>query len=223
LRECYRSQAPTLSGPKQEESLLESLLEQLPRLSRLMQEAATEIYLSTLQAQPPATPSAQQEGGSVAGHGKKNPPGLHSPDDLRPPEYEHGPLTGDQTELAKAICKLCGVEPRPRGLRKLSEEDKIWVVRRKTHSHIVDVYFSDLQLKAQANANLMSLRDVQKRARNDRKTTNHRQSGDLHLGCRSHTIMAGLSWATGNQSRGPIRFRCVGCVGMCGVCRVPLN
>jgi hypothetical protein len=88
-----------------------------------------------------------------------------------PPEYEQEPLRGNQSLLARAICPDGGVEIRPRGLKALALEGVIWVVKPNRHKHLVEVYFKDKRLRAEANGKLQNLRKEQNQARNERNRT----------------------------------------------------
>jgi hypothetical protein len=166
LRECYSAMDPLLPGPERYEALVIDVEINYLSAVKSIKDAATDLYAACIQHQTlrggrlraPAAPEDQSE---ATDHKRV----FHGPDALVPPEYAYGPLTGNLTELATAICFFAGQEERPRGLLRLAVKRDIWLVRQEPRGHTVNVFFRNSETRSKANDRLMRIREEQKRAR----------------------------------------------------------
>jgi hypothetical protein len=138
-------------------------------LTEEMESAAT--LLCRLAKGPPSQPARQEEGGGGEAKGNRGGGGkwFHEPDEPRPADYKYGPLTGKQIELAKAICPRAGRAASVRRLHRLSADGVLWTVMRRPQ--LLEVYFKDLETKAEANAKLIEARNKPKETQKAQNST----------------------------------------------------
>jgi hypothetical protein len=169
ISECRDAQDPGLPGPDRCCLLGSQLIGDLPRLTEEMEGAAT--LLCRLATGPRSETALQEEGeGEEArenGTGGSN--WFHGPNEPRPPDYQYGPLTGKQAELAKAICPRAGRVASVRRLHRLSADGVLWTVMRRPQ--LLEVYFKDLETKAEANNKLIEERNKPKQTRKTQNST----------------------------------------------------
>jgi hypothetical protein len=73
--------------------------------------------------------------------------------------YSFGPLVGrTQDVLTQAICPVWGYRPDRRAFHRLAEIGEICIVKAEGHQPC-RVYFKDSRLHAEANANMMKIKE----------------------------------------------------------------
>jgi len=186
LAECQKALNRESVDHELFKTLLDRFMEEGPHLISMASEAAEYICLAAEGTTPDATSRAaniapvERDKNSLPEESACSdaaPSWCHGADEEPPAEFPYGPLSGNKTDLAAAICPQMGYEFDPRALERLCSDEKrirkIWI--RKIQGQVLDVFFRDSRAKADAYSSLIKVREEKKKKKQEKQEEKKKQ------------------------------------------------